>query len=140
MAQVISSRLQGSTSASLIVMFLVAAAVGAIVGGIIGRDANTAVLAIVAGFVATVSAIIVRNKLLYRVTGVGPDDFKIPTLLAIYAAIASIAGSLAGKEILDQAGGNFSGEWIGTVAGICSAILMSLLMITYYMNPQPYRR
>lgn len=136
MAQVISTaRPQGSTSASLIVMLLVAAAVGAIVGRLIGYSTNPAVLAMVAGFVATIAAVVVRNKLLNRVAGVGPDDFRIP-MVVVYSAIASIAGSLAGKELLDQAGGNFAPEWVGTVAGLGSAILMSFLMITYYMNPQ----
>ncbi|CAN1721854.1 conserved membrane protein of unknown function [Hyphomicrobium sp. 1Nfss2.1] len=137
MAQVISTaRPQGSTSASLIVMLLVAAAVGAIVGRLIGYSTNPAVLAMVAGFVATIAAVVVRNKLLNRVAGVGPDDFRIPMVVVVYSAIASIAGSLAGKELLDQAGGNFAPEWVGTVAGLGSAILMSFLMITYYMNPQ----
>lgn len=121
-------------------MLLVAAAVGAIVGAVIGEGLNTALLAVVAGFIATISAIIVRNNLLNRLTGVGPDDFKIPMVVAVFSVIASIAGSLAGKEVLDQIGAKFSPEWIGTVAGLASAILMSLLMITYYMNPQPKGR
>ncbi|MEI9899050.1 MAG: hypothetical protein WDN31_01780 [Hyphomicrobium sp.] len=140
MAQVISAaRPQGTTSASLLVMLLVAAGVGAIVGAIIGNSLNIALLSVIAGFIATVSAIIVRNNFLNRITGVGPDDFKIPMVIAVFSVIASIAGSLAGKEVLDQAGGNFSPEWFGTVAGLSSAILMSLLMITYYMHPQPRR-
>lgn len=140
MAQVIyTARPQGTTSASLIVMLLVAAGVGAIVGAVIGQSLNAALLAIIAGFIATVSAIIVRNNLLNRVTGVGPDDFKIPMVIAVFAIIASIAGSLASKEVLDQIA-EFNPVWIGTLAGLTSAILMSLLMITYYMNPQPTRR
>jgi hypothetical protein len=141
MAQVITAaRPQGDTSASLIVVLLVASAVGTIVGAVIGNGLNPALLSVVAGFVATVSAIVVRNNLLNRWTGVGPDDFKIPMVVAVFSIIASLAGSLAGKELLDQAGGNFSPEWIGTIAGLASAILMSFLMITYYTHPQPGRR
>lgn len=140
MAQVITSvRPQGTTSASLIVMLLVAAAVGAIVGAVIGNALNPALLALIAGFIATISAIVVRNNLLNRMTGVGFDDFKIPMVVAVFAVIASVAGSLAGKELLDDVGGDFSPAWIGTVAGLGSAILMALLMLTYYMNPQPRR-
>ena len=69
---------QGVTSASLIVIILTAAAIGAIVGGIIGTSLDMAPLALVSGFVATIVAIIVRNKLLNRLSGVGADDFKIP--------------------------------------------------------------
>jgi uncharacterized membrane protein AbrB (regulator of aidB expression) len=131
---------QGVTSASLIVIILTAAAIGAIVGGIIGTSLDTAPLAIVSGFVATVVAVIVRNKLLNRFSGVGPDDFQIPMVVAVFAIIASIAGSLASKEMLDQVGGVWSPVWIGTLAGLASAILMALLMITYHMYPEPRRR
>jgi hypothetical protein len=132
---------QGVTSASLIVIILVAAAVGAATGGILGTNTTleTAPLAIISGFLATVVGVIVRNKLLYRLSGVGPDDFRIPFVVLVFAAIASVAGSLAGKEVLDQVGGVWSPVWIGTVAGLASAILMALLMITYYMNPGPRR-
>jgi uncharacterized membrane protein AbrB (regulator of aidB expression) len=131
---------QGITSASLIVIILVAAAIGAIVGGIIGTSLDTAPLALVSGFVATIVAIVVRNKLLNRLSGVGADDFKIPGVIAVFAVIASIAGSLASKEVLDNVGGELSPVWTGTVAGLASAILMSLLMITYHMYPAQLRR
>jgi hypothetical protein len=131
---------QGITSASLIVIILVAAAIGAIVGGMIGTSLDTAPLALVSGFVATIVAIVVRNKLLNRFSGVGADDFKIPGVIAVFAVIASIAGSLAAKEVLDNVGGEFSPVWTGTVAGLASAILMSLLMITYHMYPAHLRR
>jgi hypothetical protein len=134
-----AQRIQGVTSASLIVIILTAAAVGAIVGGLIGTSLEPAPLAIAAGFIATIVAVIVRNKLLNRFSGVGPDDFQIPMVVAVFAVIASIAGSLASKEILDQVGGEFSPVWTGTVAGLASAILMALLMITYHMYPEPRR-
>lgn len=139
MAQAIyPARPQGTTSASLIVMLLTATAVGAIVGKIIGNGVSTAWLAVIAGFIATISAIIVRNNLVNRMTGVGPDDFRVPVVIAVFSVIASIAGSLASKELLDQVA-EFDPVWIGTLAGLTSAILMSLLMVTYYMNPQPRR-
>jgi hypothetical protein len=131
---------QGVTTASLLVVILVAAAVGAIVGGIIGTSLETAPLALASGFVATIVAIVVRNKLLNRLSGVGADDFKIPMVIGVFAIIASIAGSLASKEVLDQVGGEWSPVWIGTVAGLASAILMSFLMITYHMYPDTLRR
>jgi hypothetical protein len=124
---------QGVTTASLLVVILVAAAVGAIVGGIIGTSLETAPLALASGFVATIVAIVVRNKLLNRLSGVGADDFKIPMVIGVFAIIASIAGSLASKEVLDQVGGEWSPVWIGTVAGLASAILLSFLKITDHM-------
>jgi uncharacterized membrane protein AbrB (regulator of aidB expression) len=132
-----AQRVQGVTSASLIVIILTAAAIGAIIGGIIGTSLEPAPLAITAGFIATIVAVVVRNKLLNRFSGVGPDDFQIPMVVAVFAVIASIAGSLASKEILDQVGGEWSPVWTGTMAGLASAILMALLMITYHMYPEP---
>jgi hypothetical protein len=130
---------QGVTSASLIVIILVAAAVGALVGGVLGTTLSVVPLALAAGFAATIVSVVVRNKLLNRFSHAGPDDFQIPMVVGVFAVIASIAGSLAGKEILDDVGGTFSPVWTGTVAGLSSAILMALLMITYYMNPEPRR-
>lgn len=130
---------QGVTSASLIVVILTAAAIGAVTGGIIGTSLDTAPLAVVSGFIATIVAVAVRNELLNRFSGAGPDDTRIPMVVAVFAVIASIAGSLAAKEVLDQVGGVWSPVWIGTLAGLASAILMALLMITYRMYPEPGR-
>ena len=130
---------QGVTSASLIVVILTGAAIGAVTGGIIGTSLTTAPLAVVSGFIATIVAVAVRNELLNRFSGAGPDDTRIPMVVAVFAIIASVAGSLASKELLDQVGGEWSPVWIGTLAGLSSAILMALLMITYRMYPEPRR-
>ena len=130
---------QGVTSASLIVIILTACAIGALVGGLLGPDFEPAPLALIAGFVATVVAVVVRNKLLYRFSGVGPDDARIPRGGDRLHDHRLIAGSLASKEILDQFGGASSPVWTGTLAGLGSAILMSLLMITYHMYPDRSR-
>jgi hypothetical protein len=131
---------QGVTSASLLIMILVSAAVGAAVGGLLQQAGVSVVpLAIVAGFIATLVAVVVRNELINRLSGAGPDDFRIPMVVIVFTVIASLAGSLAGKEILDDMGEVYSGVWVGTVAGLVSSILMAMLMITYYMNPRPNR-
>ena len=125
---------EGVTSASLIIIILVAAAVGAAVGGMLGPNFDPPVLSVISGFIATVVAVLVRNELINRLSGAGPNDFKIPLVVAVFAVVASLAGSLGGKEILDDVGGTYSPVWVGTVAGLASAILMSMLMITYYME------
>ena len=130
----------GVTSASLIVVIVVAAAEGAIVGGILGDYAPPVAIALAAGIVATVVAVLVRNKLVHRLSGAGPDEGRIPVVVAVFGIIGSIAGSLAGKEVLDQAGGAYTSVWLGTVAGLASAVLVGLLMITYHMNPEPQRQ
>jgi hypothetical protein len=53
--------LKGVTSASLIVVIVVAAAVGAGVGGILGNYVSPVVVALGSGFMATVVAVIVRT-------------------------------------------------------------------------------
>ena len=55
---------QGVTTASLLVIILVAAAIGAIVGGIIGTSLETAPLALVSGFVATIVAMAIRGTVM----------------------------------------------------------------------------
>ena len=129
---------QGVTSASLIVVILVAAAVGAVVGGLLEQTGmDRVLLAVVAGFVATMAAVIARNELINRVSGAGPDDAKIPMVVIVFAVVASLAGSLAANEVLDGYQEFYSGVWVGTLAGLVSAVIMSMLMITYYMNPRP---
>ena len=41
------------------------------------------------------------------------------------------------EALLDRTMGDYSTLWLGTLAGLFSAILMSLLLITYLMNPEP---
>jgi uncharacterized membrane protein AbrB (regulator of aidB expression) len=130
----------GVTSASLIVVIVVAAAVGAGVGGILGSYAPPVAVALGAGLIATIVAVIVRNKLVNPLSGAGPDEARIPVVVTVFGVIGAIAGSLAAKELLDQAGGNYTSLWLGTVAGLASAILVALLMITYHMYPEATRR
>ena len=61
-----------------------------------------------------------------------PDTSSIPTLVIVYSAIASPAGSAAAVEVA-HASQYESPVWIGN---LFSSILMALLMIAYYMNPE----
>jgi hypothetical protein len=70
--------LKGVTSASLIVVIVVAAAVGAGVGGILGNYVPAVVVALGSGFMATVVGVFVRNILVNRLSGAGPDQGRIP--------------------------------------------------------------
>jgi hypothetical protein len=129
---------QGVTSASLMIVILVAAAVGAVVGGLLDQmGVDRTLLAIIAGFVATVSAGIVRHVMIRKVWGAGPDVTRIPAVIIVFVLVSSLAGSLAGHEILDDYHQFYSGIWVGTLAGLLSALIMSMLVITYYMNPSP---
>ena len=128
------------TSASILVVVFTAAVVGALIGlGLGGFISNAVVLALIAGFVGTLAASVARNTLVHRFSGVGPDDSRVPSVVLTYAVIASIAGSLAGHDIATILG-EASPVWIGTLAGLFSAVLMALLMITYYMNPPPAKK
>jgi len=132
---------QGATSASLVIVILVACAVGAVVGGLLDQAGmDRTLLAIIAGFSAVVVAGIVRHVLIRVVWGVGPDVTRIPGVIFIFALVSSLAGSLAGHEILDDYQAFYSGVWVGTLAGLLSALIMSMLVITYYMNPTPQSR
>lgn len=132
---------QGVTSASLIIVILVAAGVGAVTGGLLDESGmDQTLLAICAGFVATVAAVIVRNVLIRQVTGAGPDETKVPMVVIVFILVSSLAGSLAGHEIIDDYQEFYSGIWIGVLSGLLSSIIMSMLMITYFMNPTPQGR
>jgi hypothetical protein len=89
--------LKGVTSASLIVVIVVAAAVGAGVGGILGNYVPAVVVALGSGFMATVVGVFVRNILVNRLSGAGPDQGRIPGVVAVFGVIGSIAVSLAAK-------------------------------------------
>ncbi|HSA67844.1 MAG TPA: hypothetical protein VLE24_09300, partial [Methyloceanibacter sp.] len=98
-------------------------------------------LAVVAGFLATVIAGVARNEIMKR-SGAGPDDSKIPNLVLVYSAVASLGGSSLADEVA-RLSGIASGIWLGMLAGLFSCILLAMLMITYYMNPEtgrPWKR
>ena len=123
------------TSANLLIVLLVGTVVGALTGlGLGSFFTNQWYLAIVAGFLGTIIAGIARNVIVARGAGVGPDSSRTPTLVLVYSAVASLAGSSAAMEVAQQSE-VLSPAWIGTLAGLFSAVLMALLMITYYTNP-----
>jgi uncharacterized membrane protein YfcA len=125
---------QEMTSASLLIVLFVGTVVGAVTGLVVGASFHSDYLAILAGFLGALCAVIVRNFVIAKGVGVGPDDSKTPVLVVVYAIIASLAGSLAAKEVLD-----FSEltapVGLGALAGLFSACLLALLMITYHTHP-----
>jgi hypothetical protein len=122
----------GVITVGLLVVILVGTAVGALVGLFLGGSiAHGVVLAVIAGLAATIVATVVRNFLVSRKIGVGPDDVAVPTVFLVYGAIASIAGSLAGLELAKLLHEPFP-VWTGALAGLLSSILMALLMIAYH--------
>jgi hypothetical protein len=139
----------GVVSMSIIILVLIATAIGAIVGLVLdGIAPGTRSLAIAAGLVATVLASIARNKLVvlasvarYKLVflgaGKGVDESKVPGVLVVNAAIASIAGSLAAHDLAGLIADPPSSVIIGTFAGLLSAVLMALLMITYHASRSP---
>ena len=122
------------TSASLLIVLFVGTVVGAVVGMIVGAGFGTIALAVLAGFLGSVAAVLVRNIILNRGAGVGADDTKTPVLVAVYAIVASLAGSLAAKEVADF-GEITAPRGIGGLAGLFAAVLLAMLMITYHTNP-----
>ena len=130
----------GITSASIIVLVIVAMAIGAAVGLALGsvEGIGTRTLAIAAGFIATIIASIARYKVVFLGAGAGPDDTRVPMVLLVNAAIASIAGSLAAHDLYSIVGVTGYGV-LGALAGLLSAVLMAMLMITYHTNPYPSR-
>ena len=117
------------TSARLLLVLFVGTVVGAITGLVLGAGFNADYLAILAGFLGCVSAVIVRNLM-----GLGSDDTKTPWLVTFYAIIASLAGSLAAKEVSDLSE-IAAPAGIGALAGLFTALLLAMLLITYHTHP-----
>jgi tellurite resistance protein TehA-like permease len=122
------------TSASLLIVLLVGTVVGAATGLVLGDAVNADVLAVLAGFLGSILAAIARNFIIVRGAGVGPDDSRTPVLVIIYAAVASLLGSMGAKEVSDLSDISH-GVWIGMLAGLFSAILLAMLMIVYHTHP-----
>jgi len=129
------TNLTGVTSASLLVVMLVAMALGALAGLLLGGWLEPLLLAVIAGFVGTVTAGIVRNTLLIYAWGAaGVEDAGTPFVVITYAAVASLAGSLAADRIALLIGA-MPAVAIGGLAGLLSGVLLGLLMMAYRMNP-----
>ena len=125
----------GVVSASFIIIALVGTAVGALLGLLLeGIIANQTHLGEVVGFLATIISIVVRYKLVFRLAGAGPDSSKVPWIILISAAVASLIGGLAGHDLAELAG-TPTAVFIGTMSGLLSAVLTGLLMYTYYATP-----
>ena len=129
------------TSANLLIVILVGAVVGALVGLALGGALTGFYLAVVAGFLATVIAGVARNEIMKR-AGAGPDDLKIPQSRADL-----FGGRLAWRQLLGRRGRADQwtdlAVWLGMLAGLFSCILLAMLLITYYMNPEtgrPWKR
>jgi hypothetical protein len=123
------------TSANLLIVLLVGTVVGALAGlGLGDFFSNPWYLALVAGFLGTLVAALVRDFIVRRGGALGPDSSRIPTLVLVYAVIASLAGSSAATEVAQQSDITAS-VWVGTLAGLFSSILMSMLMIAYFTHP-----
>ena len=123
------------TSASLLIVLIVSTAVGALTGLGIGTSLGGLSVAILAGFLGTIIGAVVRNVIVSRGAGLGPDHSRTPLLVIGYAAIASLAASAAALELARRSDLANSPVWIGTLAGLFAAILTAMLLITYYTKP-----
>lgn len=93
-------------------------------------------LAVVAGFSGTLIAALLRNTLLVSAWETADiKDAGTPAAVVVYALVASIAGSLAAYQLVSDVGQVWSGV-TGMLAGLLSAGLLSLLMVTYRMEPE----
>jgi hypothetical protein len=125
----------GVASASFIIIALVGTAVGALLGLFLeGIIINQTHLGVIVGFLATIIALLVRYKLVFRLAGAGPDSSKVPWIVLISAAVASLIGGLAGHDLAEMAG-TPTAVFIGTMSGLLSAVLTGLLLVTYHATP-----
>ncbi|HXG79432.1 MAG TPA: hypothetical protein VNJ31_08865 [Methyloceanibacter sp.] len=156
-ANAIALRLKGTTpagvtTASLIVVLLVSVVIGALTGLLFDRLVNPLLVAIAAGLAGTVAAGVARNQLLARAwAAAGIEDTGTPIRVTVYAAVASLAGSLAAERLvrlLSEAPGlvvhaqvgDVPGIVLGAFAGLLSSVLFGLLIVTYRIMPDQRSR
>lgn len=123
------------TQASLLIVLLVGTAVGAVTGLFVGNALGSLSLAILAGFLGIIVGVLVRNFLVARAAGMGPDDTRTPIVVIVFGLVASLAGSAAALELAKRSDLAGAPVWIGTLAGLLASLLMAMLMITYYTHP-----
>jgi hypothetical protein len=119
--------------ASILIVLLVSTVVGAIAGLSLGDALSGPWLAITSGFLGVIAAAVARNYVMTRLAKAGPDDSGIPMMIVVFAAVASLAGSMAAFELTREIGSLRSGI-VGALAGIISGALMSMLMAAYHMR------
>ena len=108
------------TTASLLIVLNAGTAVGAIVG--------LALLALLAGFLGSTIAVLVRNFIL---AGAGPTIPGRPVVVMVFAAVAALGAGRLALEVAEHSGLGDSSVWIGTLAGLFASILLAMLMVTY---------
>ena len=131
------SGVSGITTASLLVVTLVGTAMGGLTGLALEGIVKPLAVAILAGLVGTVVAGLVRNTLLVSAWGAaGIEDVGTPAVVISYAAVASLAGSLSAFQIMSASAAPTWPPLTGALAGLLSAGLMGLLIVTYRMQPR----
>ena len=134
------TNLSGVTTASLLVVILVSTAVGILTGLFLAGAMPVTAVAIAAGFFGTVVAAFVRNTLLVSAWNTaGVEDTGTPVVIITYAAVASLAGSLAADRVASLLGSIPVGI-VGAFAGLLSSALFVLLMVAYRMDPHSPER
>jgi hypothetical protein len=129
------------TSANIFIVLIVGLVVGALIGLVVNGVVGDLSLAIIAGFIATIIGAIARNTIMVYGSGAGPDVSRIPLVVTVFAAVASLGGSSVALELATHSHDLMSTSvWIGALAGLFSAILMAMLMITYEMKPAEKER
>ena len=123
------------TSAAGLIVLLVGTAVGALTGLFVGTALGSLSLAVLAGFLGIIVAAFVRSFLMARAAGVGPDDYRTPVVVLVFGIVSSLAASAGAVEVAKRSDLAGSPIWIGTLAGLFAALLMAMLMITYYTHP-----
>lgn len=122
------------------VSILVMIAVGLVVGGAVamiieGIGLGGRLVALVSGAVAVLVASVVRFKLLSGIRQDGEEPNLVGAMV-VYGAISAIAGSLAGHDVYTALDARMP-LLLGAIAGLFSACVMSISMVTLHENRRP---
>ena len=81
------------TSAMSLMVLVVAMIIGGLTGLLLGGSLSDFFVALAAGFLGVVGAAFARNYAAVHIIGSGYDDSRIPGLIIVYSAVASLLGS-----------------------------------------------
>jgi drug/metabolite transporter (DMT)-like permease len=129
------------TSANILIVLVVGLVVGALTGVVLNGMVGDLSLAIIAGFLAAIIGALARSTIMGSRSGAGPDPSRIPLIVTVYAAVASLGGSSIALEIATHSHDLMStAVWIGALAGLFSTIILTILLLTYEMKPAEKER
>ena len=124
------------TAVNFLIVLILCSVVGAFTGLMLGDAVGNLYLAIIAGFVATIVAVLARNvnipQLVFVYSALAVER-PIPLNLGIYSVVTSLIGGAAAIGIANTTNLT-SSVAIGSLGGFFAGLMIAILMTIYDMG------